>query len=131
MQQIKEYILKLKDSETVTKEQLLKLLEPLLDQELEQLMRKGEIFFPKKDVITRVGSSPLCEECKKVLGPADNCHHCTPEEVLSIGKCSTCQKKMIFLLKECPLCQECFQDYEKIILETGRSNLQLWTEDKT
>jgi len=59
MKEIREIILGLKNKDNLNKEQFwLKLrdvLEPTVEKELEKLMREGEIFFPKKDVITRIG----------------------------------------------------------------------------
>lgn len=55
MKEVRQVILSLKDGEFRTKEQLLKELEPILDRELEQLRREGEIYFPKDGIIQRIG----------------------------------------------------------------------------
>lgn len=54
MKEIRNIILSLKDKETLTKDELISKLTPEVEKELEKLMREGEIFFPKKNVITRI-----------------------------------------------------------------------------
>jgi len=54
MKEIRNIILSLKNKETITKEELISKLTPEVEKELEKLRIEGEIFFPKKDVITRI-----------------------------------------------------------------------------
>ncbi|PIZ50565.1 hypothetical protein COY27_06810 [Candidatus Woesearchaeota archaeon CG_4_10_14_0_2_um_filter_33_13] len=59
MKKLKEIVLEMKNEETKTVEQLkaeyFASLEDDFNAQLEKLRREGELWFPKKDVIERIG----------------------------------------------------------------------------